>query len=154
MSLISEAEKAGSPMWALNPQSRRFVLRDGPTYARLVKMGIVEDEGLRLQWEEKREADRARRIAAAAEARVIGVGPAGGVMGRTEGVAARPAAVPRAAPRAAPRVAPQPPRGDVRALVLEHREALCRPGLTKEGARNLLRKAWAESRASTAASTD
>jgi hypothetical protein len=143
MSLISEDEKARSPLWAINPQSRRLILKDGPTYARLVKMGLIDDPALRQQWEEKREAERARRIAAATEARAIGIGPAGGVMS------------PKVPPNFAAARAPDPPprRDNLRpraddcsriwGLAVENKAALSRHGLTREEAADLLRSAWA-----------
>lgn len=148
MSLISEDEKTRSPLWAINPRSRRMILKDGPTYARLVKMGEIEDEDLRRQWSERQEATRARRIAAVSEARTLGLGPAGGHVGR--GAAQPPAPQPEPVRRAEPARRAEPParqprdpRDDVRALILEHREALTRPGLTKAEALEMLRAARA-----------
>ena len=137
MSLISEDEKARSSLWALNPQSRRLVLRAGPTYARLVKQGIVEDPALRREWEERQEAARSKRMAALAEAKVLGIGPMGGG-------ALRPAPPPVAERR--PRPARSNPRDRIHSIVLDNREALMRPGLRREEAADLIRQAWARDR--------
>ena len=39
----TEDEKSASELWAFRPESRRFVLRDGSAWRRLVMRGIVND---------------------------------------------------------------------------------------------------------------
>ena len=47
---MDEDSKSASPLWAFNPETRRYVLRNGPTWARLVKRGVASDPELQEQW--------------------------------------------------------------------------------------------------------
>ena len=62
----TEEGKASSNLYALNPISRRYVLKTSDVYLRLLKSGVVSDpetmEALDLR---KREASRARQLGAA-----------------------------------------------------------------------------------------
>ena len=62
----TEEGKASSNLYALNPISRRYVLKTSDVYLRLLKSGVVSDpetmEALDLR---KREASRARQRGAA-----------------------------------------------------------------------------------------
>ena len=71
---MDEDSKSASPLWAFNPETRRYVLRNGPTWARLVKRGVAEDPALQEQWAAAKESTRQAQIARAREARAIGIG--------------------------------------------------------------------------------
>ena len=75
---MDEEAKSASPLWQFNPETRRYVLRNGPTWARLVKRGVASDPKLLAQWAAAKEDTRQAQIARAREARAIGIGIYGG----------------------------------------------------------------------------
>ena len=75
---MDEDAKSASPLWQFNPETRRYVLRNGPTWARLVKRGVASDPELQEQWAAAKEGTRQAQIARAREARAIGIGICGG----------------------------------------------------------------------------
>lgn len=101
----TEEGKASSNLYALNPISRRYVMKTSDVYLRLLKSGVVSDpetmEALDLR---KREASRARQRGAAKAAAVAAAEPA-----------------PKPEPRWALAVAlkPKPDRAEVRRRVIK-----------------------------------
>ena len=58
----SEEEKKSSPQYALNPISRRYVLKTSDVYLRLCKSGVIDDEDTMNALDmQKRAAARARQ---------------------------------------------------------------------------------------------
>ena len=130
----TEDEKSASDLWAFSPESRRFVLRDGSTWRRLVMRGIVNDPEMKQKWANNREQIRQRQIEAAKQARIYGFGLAGGVTKKASN-----RKVPEVEPEAetkTPEVRPkapevktvvqamqpkEPTRDVLKKLVLEHR---------------------------------
>jgi hypothetical protein len=144
---MDEDAKSASPLWAFNPETRRYVLRSGPTWARLVKRGVASDPELQEQWASAKESTRQAQIARAREARAIGIGICGGAQPEaTKHIP--PPNRPAIAIAAAPKPEPKPPvpalsaRDVLRQLAVENREALCREDLTREEAEALLRRAF------------
>ena len=137
-------EKAEGGLWGWSPESRRYVLRSGSTRAKLVKRGIVKDPDLEAQWTASREAARQRQIAAAANARVLGLGLAGGVS-RSATSRERfqePAVEPSPAPAKPEPPAPGPSmRSLLSRLAIENKDALTREDMTRDEAEQLLRRA-------------
>ena len=143
---MDEEAKSASPLWQFNPETRRYVLRNGPTWARLVKRGVAEDPALLAQWAAAKEDTRQAQIARAREARAIGIGICGGAQPEaTKHLSAKPAAL-ASKPEPKPSVPALSARDVFRQLAVEHREALCREDLSREDAEALLRRAF-ESRA-------
>ena len=135
-------EKAEGGLWGWSPESRRYVLRSGSTWAKLVKRGIVKDPDLEAQWTASREAARQRQIAAAANARVLGLGLAGGV--------SRSATSRERFQELAVEPSPEPPKPEPRGpslrsllsrLAIENKDALTREDMTRDEAEQLLRRA-------------
>ena len=151
---MDEDAKSASPLWQFNPETRRYVLRNGPTWARLVKRGVASDPELQEQWAAAKEGTRQAQIARAREARAIGIGICGGAMPEaTKHISTVKPAAPAPKPTTpAPKPEPKPSvpalsaRDVLRQLAVENREALCREDLTREEAEALLRRAF-ESRA-------
>ena len=146
---MDEDTKSASPLWAFNPETRRYVLRNGPTWARLVKRGVAEDPALQEQWAAAKESTRQAQIARAREARAIGIGICGGAQPEaTKHMSAVPAPAPKPKPAIAalPKQAIPVPalsaRDVLRQLAVENRDALCREDLTREEAEALLRRAF------------
>ena len=146
---MDEDAKSASPLWQFNPETRRYVLRNGPTWARLVKRGVAEDPALQEQWAAAKESTRQAQIARAREARAIGIGICGGAQPEaTKHMSAVPAPAPKPAPAIAalPKQAIPVPalsaRDVLRQLAVENRDALCREDLTREEAEALLRRAF------------
>ena len=155
----TDDEKAAGGLWGWSPESRRYVLRSGSTWARLVKRGIVQDHDLETQWAASREATRQRQIAAAANARVLGLGISGGVSRSATSrerfkVAqppidskgqARPLSESQAQPAPARPAASRAPGSGIRSLLsrlaVENRDALIRSDMTRDDAEQLLRRA-------------
>ena len=141
---MDEEAKSASPLWQFNPETRRYVLRNGPTWARLVKRGVASDPELLAQWAAAKEDTRQAQIARAREARAIGIGICGGAQPEaTKHLSAKPAAL-AFKPEPKP-LAPVPAlsaRDVLRQLAVEHREALCREDLSREEAEALLRRAF------------
>jgi len=140
---MDEDAKSASPLWAFNPETRRYVLRNGPTWARLVKRGVAEDPALQEQWAAAKESTRQAQIARAREARAIGIGICGGAQPEaTKHISTvKPAALaPKPEPK--PSVPALSARDVLRQLAVENREALCREDLTREEAEALLRRAF------------
>ncbi|MFO0203401.1 MAG: hypothetical protein ACK528_09760 [Alphaproteobacteria bacterium] len=143
---MDEDAKSASPLWAFNPETRRYVLRNGPTWARLVERGVASDPELQEQWAAAKEGTSQAQIARAREARAIGIGICGG---------AQPEATKHTPPPNRPAIAAAAPmqavgredpalsaRDVLRQLAVENREALCREDLTREEAEALLRRAF------------
>ena len=153
---MDEDAKSASPLWAFNPETRRYVLRSGPTWARLVKRGVASDPELQEQWASAKESTRQAQIARAREARAIGIGICGGAQPEATkhipppnrpAIAAAPKPMtPAPKPEPKPSVPALSARDVLRQLAVENREALCREDLTREEAEALLRRAF-ESRA-------
>jgi len=144
---MDEDAKSASPLWAFNPETRRYVLRNGPTWARLVKRGVASDPELQEQWASAKESTRQAQIARAREARAIGIGICGGAQPEaTKHIPPpnRPAPTIAAAPKqtVAHEVPALSARDVLRQLAVENREALCREDLTREEAEALLRRAF------------
>ena len=147
---MDEDAKSASPLWAFNPETRRYVLRNGPTWARLVKRGVAEDPALQEQWAAAKESTRQAQIARAREARAIGIGICGGAQPEaTKHISTvKPAALAPKPMTLAPKPEPKPSvpalsaRDVLRQLAVENREALCREDLTREEAEALLRRAF------------
>ena len=148
---MDEDAKSASPLWQFNPETRRYVLRNGPTWARLVKRGVTSDPELQEQWAAAKEGTRQAQIARAREARAIGIGICGGAQPEaTKHISAVPAPAPNPVPaiaalpkQAVGREDPALSARDVlRQLAVENREALCREDLTREEAEALLRRAF------------
>ena len=146
----TEDEKSASDLWAVSPESRRFVLRDGSTWRRLVMRGIVNDPEMKQKWANNREQIRQRQIEAAKQARIYGFGLAGGVTKKASN-----RKVPEVEPEVetkAPEVKtvvqamqPKEPTRDVlKKLVLEHRDLLGDETLSREKAEEFLRSKLAE----------
>ena len=136
---MDEEAKSASPLWQFNPETRRYVLRNGPTWARLVKRGVASDPELLAQWAAAKEDTRQAQIARAREARAIGIGICGGAQPEaTKHISAKPA--PKPEPK--PSVPALSARDVLRQLAVEHREALCREDLSREEAEALLRRAF------------
>ena len=115
----TEDEKSASDLWAFSPESRRFVLRDGSTWRRLVMRGIVNDPEMKQKWANNREQIRQRQIEAAKQARIYGFGLAGGV---TEKASNRK--VPEVEPEAetkTPEVKPKAPDAESKAWYKVHK---------------------------------
>ena len=114
----TEDEKSASELWAFSPESRRFVLRDGSTWRRLVMRGIVNDPEMKQKWANNREQIRQRQIEAAKQARVYGWGLAGGVTKKAsnrkvpevEQPKELPKELPKEQPKEQPEVKPQEPQ--------------------------------------------
>jgi hypothetical protein len=166
MEATDEDKAAPGGLWGWSPESRRYVLRSGSTWARLVKRGTVQDPDLEAQWTASREAARQRQIAAAADARVLGLGLAGGVSrsatsrerfraGLSEDFRASIAPTTAAGvslsvgkssgeQRGAQKIQAHD-RADMRSrlvrLALENKEALIRSDMTRDEAEQLLRRA-------------
>ena len=147
---MDEDAKSASPLWAFNPETRRYVLRNGPTWARLVKRGVASDPELQEQWAMAKESTRQAQIARAREARAIGIGICGGAQPEaTKHISTvKPAALAPKPMTLAPKPEPKPSvpalsaRDVLRQLAVENREALCREDLTREEAEALLRRAF------------
>ena len=144
---MDEDAKSASPLWQFNPETRRYVLRSGPTWARLVKRGVASDPELQEQWAAAKESTRQAQIARAREARAIGIGICGGAQPEaTKHIPPpnRPAIAIDAAPKqtVAHEVPALSARDVLRQLAVENREALCREDLTREEAEALLRRAF------------
>ena len=139
---MDEEAKSASPLWQFNPETRRYVLRNGPTWARLVKRGVASDPELLAQWAAAKEDTRQAQIARAREARAIGIGICGGAQPEaTKHLSAKPAAL-AFKPEPKPLVPALSARDVFRQLAVEHREALCREDLSREEAEALLRRAF------------
>jgi len=136
---MDEDEKCASPIYGFNPETRRYVLKNGPTWARLVKRGTVQDAALVAAWAEAKEATRQGQVARAKEARALGLGICGGVLPEaTRHIV--PAAISKpVAPREREALSA---RELLRNIALENKEALCREDITREEAEKLLRKAY------------
>ena len=168
---MDEDEKGASSIYGFNPETRRYVLKNGPTWARLVKRGTVQDAALVAAWASAKEATRQGQVARAKEARALGLGICGGVLpeatrhivpaadlsedfralpersasGRKSIAKPAPPPVARnssALPGAAQIAGSQGARELLRNIALENREALCREDITREEAEELLRKAY------------
>jgi len=149
---MDEDEKGASPIYGFNPETRRYVLKNGPTWARLVKRGTVQDAALVAAWASAKEATRQGQVARAKEARALGLGICGGVLPEATrhivpAAVAKPAPPPvarnsSALPSAAQIAGSQGARELLRNIALENREALCREDITREEAEELLRKAY------------
>ena len=138
-------------LYAFNPETRRYILRSGPTYARLVKRGLAEDPALVAQWAAAKEATRQAQIERAREARALGIGICGGVLPEATranpGVSRLPSRVAQGArPDNVAEVRRPDARAALREIALENRDALCREGLTREAAEALLRRAYEATR--------
>jgi len=146
---MNEDEKGESPIYGFNPETRRYVLKNGPTWARLVKRGAVQDAALVAAWASAKEATRQGQVARAKEARALGLGICGGVLPEAtrhivQATIAKPAPPPVTRnPSENLRTQPVNPRELLRNIALENREALCREDITREEAEELLRKAYA-----------
>ena len=70
----TDEEKAESALWGFNPESRRYVLRQGSTWRKLIIRGVVKDPEMQKRWTDNREALRQRQIEAAKAARILGFG--------------------------------------------------------------------------------
>ena len=49
----TDEEKAESALWGFNPESRRYVLRQGSTWRKLIIRGVVKDPEMQKRWIEK-----------------------------------------------------------------------------------------------------
>ena len=159
----TDEEKAQSSLWGFNPESRRYVLRQGSTWRKLIIRGAVKDPEMEKRWTDNREALRQRQIEAAKAARILGFGIGGGVCKvSSERKVPAAQALESAALKDEPgRFSPalkdveaklptQPPtpkdnsRDTLKKLVLEHRDMLSRENLSREEAEDFLRSKLAE----------
>ena len=152
----TEDEKSASELWAFSPESRRFVLRDGSTWRRLVMRGIVNDPEMKQKWANNREQIRQRQIEAAKQARVYGWG-LGGVTKKASNRKVPEVDLPKEQSKELPKEQPkelskeqpapevktvvqalqpkEPTRDVLKKLVLEHRDILGDESLSREGRR-------------------
>lgn len=107
--------------WVLNPMSGRLVLKDGPTYTKLVKLGYVKDveytEKLKQQEEEKKKNILKVRKTAVEKKSAVAVEPeTDTTVPVTTSVSTAPVAAPKRAPK------PKQPKSDKQLKNKEIRE--------------------------------
>ena len=149
----TDEEKAESALWGFNPESRRYVLRQGSTWRKLIIRGVVKDPEMQKRWTDNREALRQRQIEAAKAARILGFGIGGGVC-KVSSERKVPAAQALDSttkddkpPEKVPIQTPAPKensRDTLKKLVLEHRDMFSREDLSREEAEEFLRSKLSE----------